>query len=212
LLAESMTAPTLDLLICATAPLAREMAADAEAFFGAPLHEIYGCTEAGQIATRRTVEHDQWHTLDGITLRQDEIGTWVSGGHVEGEVLLHDVIELCARNRFRLHGRNADIVNIAGKRTSLAHLNHHLNSIEGVRDGVFIAPTGEDATVARLTAFVVAPGIPHDTLMRALRSRIDPVFLPRPLVFVEALPRNATGKLARAALDALAGELAARAG
>ena len=27
--------------------------------------------------------------------------------------------------------------------------------------------------------------------MAALRERIDPVFLPRPLVFVDALPRNA---------------------
>jgi acyl-coenzyme A synthetase/AMP-(fatty) acid ligase len=33
-----------------------------------------------------------------------------------------------------------------------------------------------------------------------LRARIDAVFLPRPLYFVEALPRNATGKLPREAL------------
>jgi acyl-coenzyme A synthetase/AMP-(fatty) acid ligase len=33
---------------------------------------------------------------------------------------------------------------------------------------------------------------------------MDPVFLPRPLVFVDALPRNATGKLPREALQQLA--------
>jgi acyl-coenzyme A synthetase/AMP-(fatty) acid ligase len=33
---------------------------------------------------------------------------------------------------------------------------------------------------------------------------MDPVFLPRPLVFVDALPRNATGKLPREALVRLA--------
>jgi acyl-coenzyme A synthetase/AMP-(fatty) acid ligase len=37
-----------------------------------------------------------------------------------------------------------------------------------------------------------------------LRRRIDPVFLPRPLVFVERLPRNGTGKLPREALRELA--------
>jgi acyl-coenzyme A synthetase/AMP-(fatty) acid ligase len=37
-----------------------------------------------------------------------------------------------------------------------------------------------------------------------LRTRIDPVFLPRPLYFVPALPRNATGKLPREALVRLA--------
>jgi acyl-coenzyme A synthetase/AMP-(fatty) acid ligase len=31
--------------------------------------------------------------------------------------------------------------------------------------------------------------------MDELRRRIDPVFLPRPLVIVDRLPRNSTGKL-----------------
>ncbi len=35
---------------------------------------------------------------------------------------------------------------------------------------------------------------------RALRRSIDPVFLPRRLRLVDALPRNETGKLPRAAL------------
>ena len=33
-----------------------------------------------------------------------------------------------------------------------------------------------------------------------IQDAIDPVFLPRPLRLVEALPRNETGKLPRAAL------------
>jgi acyl-coenzyme A synthetase/AMP-(fatty) acid ligase len=40
-------------------------------------------------------------------------------------------------------------------------------------------------------------------LQSALRKRIDRVFLPRPLVFVDALPRNSTGKLMRSTLQAL---------
>jgi len=52
----------------------------------------------------------------------------------------------------------------------------------------------------RLMAFVVAPGITRDALLAALRARIDAVFLPRPLLFLDALPRNATGKLPREAL------------
>jgi len=43
--------------------------------------------------------------------------------------------------------------------------------------------------------------------VRALRERIDPLFLPRPLLFVDALPRNGTGKLPRAALDALIAQI-----
>jgi acyl-coenzyme A synthetase/AMP-(fatty) acid ligase len=57
--------------------------------------------------------------------------------------------------------------------------------------------------VPRLMAFVVAPGLTSENVMRALRERVDAAFLPRPLCFVEALPRNATGKLPREAVDEL---------
>ena len=212
LLAETGRVPHVDFLLCATAPLSPQLAADAEARFAAPLYEIYGCTEAGQIATRRTVETPEWRPLPGVMVRQDEKGTWVTGGHVETEVLLNDVIELRGRDRFLLHGRTADLVNIAGKRTSIANLNYHLNSIEGVRDGVFVMPEEEDGAVTRLVAFVVAPGLGSEAVMNALRQRIDAAFLPRPLCFVESLPRNATGKLPRQALNEFVTELATKEG
>jgi acyl-coenzyme A synthetase/AMP-(fatty) acid ligase len=195
LLAEADELPPADFLLCATAPLSPQLAAQAEARFNAPLYEIYGCTEAGQVAARRTVKSSEWRALAGVKMRAYGKGTWVSGGHVETEVLLADIIEMRGRGKFLLHGRTADLVNIAGKRTSLAHLNYHLNSIEGVLDGVFVAPEEKGEAVARLTAFVVAPGHTPSTLMEALRQRIDPAFLPRPLCFVDVLPRNATGKL-----------------
>jgi acyl-coenzyme A synthetase/AMP-(fatty) acid ligase len=53
-------------------------------------------------------------------------------------------------------------------------------------------------------ALVVAPGLTKVVLLRELRQRLDLAFLPRPLVFVEALPRNDLGKLPRAELLALA--------
>jgi acyl-coenzyme A synthetase/AMP-(fatty) acid ligase len=211
LLCESVTLPEVDQVVCATAPLAPQLAAEGEARFHAPLQEIYGCTEAGQIATRRPVETAEWRTFDGLQLRQDEKGTWVAGGHVETEVLLNDVVELHGSERFLLHGRNADLVNIAGKRTSLGYLNYHLNSIEGVRDGVFIMPDDDAAAaVPRLMALVVAPGLTHESILAALRQRIDAAFLPRPLSIVDALPRNSTGKLPRQAVTALVTELAAK--
>ena len=54
--------------------------------------------------------------------------------------------------------------------------------------------------MTRLAALVVAPALTAADLNLALRGRIDPAFLPRPLVFVDALPRNATGKMPRDAL------------
>ncbi|MGH8270395.1 MAG: beta-hydroxyacyl-ACP dehydratase, partial [Steroidobacteraceae bacterium] len=82
-----------------------------------------------------------------------------------------------------------------------------LNSIEGVEDGVFFFPEEPhpaQAGIARVAAAVVAPGLDGARVTQALRQRIDPVFMPRPLFFVERLPRNSTGKLPREALRSLA--------
>jgi len=196
----------LDLVISATAPLESRLAAEAEARFAAPLVEIYGCSEAGQLATRRTAETDEWRCLEAVALRQDSGGTIASGAAVEGEVMLSDVIELTGSDRFLLHGRTADLVNIAGKRTSLAHLNHHLNSIAGVADGAFIMPEETGTGVTRLMAVVAAPGLSAEAVLAALLQRIDPAFLPRPLLLVDRLPRNPLGKLPREAVVRLAAD------
>ena len=55
----------------------------------------------------------------------------------------------------------------------------------------------------RLCAFAVAPELSERQLLAQLRQRVDAVFLPRPLFRVESLPRNNTGKLPRAELQAL---------
>src|SRR5690606_35118210 len=130
------------------------------------------------------------------------------GAHVEGRVPLGDFIEALRDGRFVLHGRHADLINIAGKRTSLAYLNRQLAGIAGVTDAAFYLPdealaAEAVASVKRLVAFVVAPGLSGAQLMAALRERVDPIFLPRPLVRLDALPRNATGKLTREALGLL---------
>ena len=97
LLADGAAVPPLDFILCATAPLAPQLATDAEIRLSAPLHEIYGCSETGQLAVRRTRATAEWQCIDGIRLRQDVRGTWASGDFLDGETLLADVIELNAR-------------------------------------------------------------------------------------------------------------------
>ena len=200
LVADPDDMPPVDLILSATAPLPVELAAQAEARLAGHLVEIYGCTEAGQLATRRTVQESRWRCFDGVRLCEDENGTWASGPAVEGTVLLHDVIEHSGADTFLLGGRPADLVDVAGKRTSLAHLNHQLLSIDGVKDGVFLKGDATGDRTARLMALVVAPGMPLEAIMQGLRERMDAAFLPRPLVMAEVLPRDASGKLPREAL------------
>lgn len=204
LLDAGLDLPPVDLLLSATAPLSEKLALAAEDRFQAPLLEIYGCTESGQLASRRTVSTQEWELFRDIAMESNGEQFAVMGGHVEGRVPLSDILEPTTANRFLLLGRSADMVNVAGKRTSLGHLNFHLNALPGVEDGCFFFPDGDQQDdVARLCAFAVAPGLDVREILDGLRRRIDPVFLPRPLVLVEQLPREPTGKLPRANLQAL---------
>lgn len=203
--------PAVDFILSATAPLSQNLAREVEQRFDTRLLEIYGSTETGQIATRRTADTLEWRLWRGVRLTTVDDQTWAAGGHVEQRTPMCDVIEITAEDRFLLHGRMADLVNIAGKRSSLAYLTHQLNAIPGVLDGAFFLrdeAAGTSTTgVTRVAAVVVAPGLDAASLTEQLRKRIDPAFLPRPLLFVERLPRNATGKLPHEALQSLVARL-----
>ncbi len=206
LLAAGIELPPLDLLLSATAPLELELARESEGKFKTRLLEIYGSTETGQIAMRRTAESAVWRLSPGVSLHVENGQAYAQGGHVEQLTPLCDVIELTSENEFLLHGRTADLVNVAGKRSSFGYLNTQLSAIPGVIDGVFFWRDGEPdgmTGVSRLAAAVVAPGLSAAALIGELRQRIDPVFLPRPLLMLDRLPRNATGKLPHALLQPL---------
>jgi len=194
--------PALAAIVSATAPLDPAQARAAEARWRAPVHEIFGATEIGSIASRRTIGGDAW-TLYPRTRMDSAAGvTWVETGG--DRTVLDDCVELLGGRQFRLLGRPSDLVKLAGRRASLSGLTHALNQIDGVLDGVFVVPPDlGQRPGARMLAFAVAPGRTPEDLLAGLRARIDPVFLPRRLVLVDRLPRNDVGKLPRSALAAL---------
>lgn len=227
------TLPPLARVVSATAPLPTELAQQCERTWQAPVLEVYGCTETGMLATRRTLDGAAWTLLDGVTLRpQPEaiasapqaacdaidapdaaaapsrfIG---EGGHVVLPGPIADHLRPLDARRFLLDGRLSDVVNVGGRRASLAALSLTLQQLPGVRDGVFAMPEAVAGREARLLALAVAPGMTRAQVLAALRSRIDAVFLPRPLLLVDALPRNPQGKLPRDEVLALAAAEQAR--
>lgn len=197
-----LTWPTVERVISATAPLSRDLANVIEQNLHTQVWEIYGCTEGGSLASRRTVSGQPWQVFDGISLHADDTGFSMCGGHLTASVALSDLLERHDANHFTLLGRGADLVNIAGKRALLSDLTQKLNQIEGVQDGVFFMPetTSQTDNVVRPVALVVAPDIERQHILDALAQLVDPVFLPRPLYKIDQLPRNAAGKLPRQAL------------
>lgn len=206
LLLSGIELPPVDLILSATAPLSPQLAAQAEEAMGGVLLEIYGSTESGQVATRRTTESEVWETFGQIRVHAEPgEGDGPERFIFDGDFLpqptpMADVLELLDERRFRLFGRANDLIHVAGRRSSLAHLNYHLNSIAGVEDGAFWLPDEVADGVVRPVAFVVAPTLTAGAIVAALRQRLEPVFVPRRVVQVKAFPREGTGKLTVRAL------------
>ncbi|MGJ7603858.1 AMP-binding protein [Variovorax sp. LT1R20] len=206
LLLSGIELPPVDLILSATAPLSPQLALQAEQAMGGVLLEIYGSTESGQVATRRTTESDIWENFGQIRVRAEPgEGDGPERFIFEGDFLpeptpLADVLELLDDQRFRLFGRANDLIHVAGRRSSLAHLNYHLNSIPGVDDGAFWLPDEVADGVVRPIAFVVAPTLTAGAIIAALRQRLEAVFVPRRVVQVKSFPREGTGKLTVRAL------------
>ncbi|MBS0214904.1 MAG: acyl-CoA synthetase [Proteobacteria bacterium] len=195
--------PELKVIVTATAPLPQELALAAETRYGCEVREMFGSTETCVIARRRTAHESDWTLLPGVELQPQAEGTLVLRESLPQPVLLADLVELDGR-RFALRGRSADLLEIAGKRASLADLTRRLQQVPGVRDGVMAQAAADAQGVRRLIAIVVAENsVGDEDMLAVLRRSSDPVFLPRRIVRVDALPRNETGKLPRAEIDAI---------
>lgn len=196
LLQSGVELPELDTVISATAPLSASMAVQAEKRWDCLVREIYGCSEAGSLASRRTATDSEWDVLQGIKLKCVDADVQVAAPHLSETVVLQDRLQVVAPNKFRFLGRSADMLNIAGKRASLAELTAQLQSIEGVDDGVFFLRDDEKRKVQRLAALVVSTRTELE-ITHTLAGQIDPAFMPRPLKKVVSIPRNDIGKISR---------------
>ena len=200
LLREDPDLPELAAIVCATAPLDAELARAAEHRYRTRLIEVFGSTESCVIAHRDSARAQAWQLYPGVELQPQPDGTLVNAPYFSAPTLLQDIVELLPSRQFLLRGRNSDLLEIAGKRASLGDLNKRLLAIPGVEDGAVFPLEPDAGGLARLAALVVAPQLCESDILAALRQALDPVFLPRPLKRVAALPRNAAGKLPREAL------------
>ncbi len=207
LIESGVSLPPIAAMVSATAPMPAELAQAAEARFGGLLLEVFGSTETCVFASRRAAADEPWTLFDDVHLHPQPDGTQVRAPQLAQPMMLADIVTVHdGGRRFRLCGRHADLLEIAGKRASLGDLTRRLLAIPGVQDGVVFQLDGGDALgVHRIAALAVAPALDEHAILDALRRAVDPVFLPRPLKLVDALPRNETGKLPRHRLLALMG-------
>ena len=181
----------LNRLLSATAPMPSTLAQKAEQQMKVQLFEVYGSTETASIASKQSTVSELWQPYQNVEFQKTSPKQYVvKTDGLDDFQPLHDQIEFINHPQFKLGKRDNDLIKIAGKRISLAELNRSLCAIEGISDGVFIQPQHSE----RLAAFVVATRNSLE-IQKALRKTIDPVFLPRPIIFLNTLPRSDVGKV-----------------
>jgi acyl-coenzyme A synthetase/AMP-(fatty) acid ligase len=203
-LAESeVTFPPLSLVVSATAPLDGALARRVEEKLNAPLLEMFGSTETCVIATRVTARGQEWRLYDRIAIRAEPASTRVSAPWYRVDQHLQDLLEARGAHGFELRGRNSDMVEVAGKRASLADITRRICAISGVEDAVAFQPEVLAGTANRVAAVVVSRGATGKQITDELAASLDLVFVPRPLLLVDRIPRDALGKVSRERLLAL---------
>ena len=197
--------PALHKVISATAPLSAEFATRLEDWLCAPIQEIYGFTEGGSVASRRTVDNLDWTLRSDLTPDEFDGQQFLISRDTEQRIPFPDSIRILDNSHIQLESRHQDIVKIAGKRESLSNLSSLLAQIDGVKDGIYAMSSDDSGmgTITRLIAIVVAPGVTDQKIRQSLRKNTDDVFLPRKIYRVPSLPRNETGKLPHEDLQTL---------
>ncbi|MDQ2069992.1 AMP-binding protein [Natronospira bacteriovora] len=179
--------------------------------------EVYGSTESGGIAWRDqgAPGFADWHVFDGVELgfpdgQQGRLsvrsapcgGDWMDTG---------DRAELVGK-AFRLLGREDGVVKIEDRRISLQEIEQALEALDWVSEAAVLAMDGERQTTA--AALVLSAEGRREleqlggwrfrgALRERLGDRFTDVVLPRRFRYLEALPRNATGKVLQRDLQAL---------
>ncbi|MDE2439715.1 MAG: AMP-binding protein [Betaproteobacteria bacterium] len=188
---------------------------------GWPLYVSYGMSEtAAQVATfspddgpwhEGLVGHPQpGHQLrigdDGrIHIRGPQVMSGYFDGtglDAEGWLITGDLGQLDGTGRLTVLGRADDMLISGGRNVHPQEIESCLAGCPGVVD---IAVTGlPDPVWGDLVVALVVGTVDRDTLLAHARQHLPSAALPRRIHYLDRLPRNAAGKLERAALRRLA--------
>jgi acyl-CoA synthetase (AMP-forming)/AMP-acid ligase II len=198
--------------------------------FGLNLYNLYGSTEVGQatLATPMDLRRHPGtagSVLAGTTVRVlDGRGVAAAGGEVgeihvgspmafdgytgggtkpsiDGLLSIGDVGFFNTTGQLFVTGRADDMIVSGGENVFPQEIEDLLNSHDGVVEAA-VHGVADDEFGQRLRAVVVLadPGLEAEDLRHHVSSELARFKVPRDFVFVEELPRNATGKLLRRSL------------
>ncbi len=111
-----------------------------------------------------------------------------------------DVAQVDPQGRFRIVGRaSTDLIKSGGYRIGAGEVEDALLSHPAVAEAAVIGAPDDDLG-QRIVAFVVADDVDEAELVAHVATTLSSHKRPRTIVFVDALPRNAMGKVDKSRL------------
>jgi malonyl-CoA/methylmalonyl-CoA synthetase len=209
------------LFVAGSAPLPPPLFERCRQLLGQPVLERYGITEGGIVVSNPYDGPRQpgrvGYPLPGVEVRlgeQDEIqlkGGQVFSGYwrnrrataevlVDGWLRTGDVGEIGADGSLAVRGRLKELIITGGYNVYPREIELVLEAHPAVAE-VAVVGVPSERWGEEVTAFVVAAGrVSADELVAFTRERLAAYKCPRQVRFVEALPRNAMGKVQRSEL------------
>jgi malonyl-CoA/methylmalonyl-CoA synthetase len=99
--------------------------------------------------------------------------------------------------------RSVDIIKSGGYKLSALEIEDALREHDGVADCAVVGVPDDDLGERVAVAIIAGSDLDGETLRAWARERIAPYKVPRDIVFVNELPRNAMGKVTKPAVRAL---------
>ena len=219
----------VDRLIVGGAGYDHRRAAAAQDVLGVPLVASYGLSEAPTGVARMRIGDGGASPLPGVDVRieddgeitlssvtegpwagcwQGTLGYWGDPAATSelwrgGRLHTGDAGSLGADGRLLVSGRLSEMINRGGASIAPAEVEAALLALDGVADAaVFGLP---DERLGDIVAAAVVCDADVEALGVALRSTLSGYKVPEHWIRVDTLPRNANGKVDRAALRAMVG-------
>lgn len=144
------------------------------------------------------------HVMMGYWNLPDETAHMLKEGRFPGERVLctHDYFREDADGFLYFMGRSDDIIKSRGEKVSPTEVENALAAIPGVRE-VSVVGVPDDVMGQAVRAFVVldqAGLYTEQSLKREAMARLEGFMVPRDVVFVDSLPKTATGKVRKKSL------------
>jgi malonyl-CoA/methylmalonyl-CoA synthetase len=119
---------------------------------------------------------------------------------LDGWFVTGDVATIDSRGIVRLVGREKDLIISGGLNVYPKEVEDELDALDGVRESAVIGVPHPDFGEA-VVAVIDADGAPDaSSIVRTMRTRLAAFKVPKRVVFVDELPRNAMGKVQKKVL------------